>query len=147
MINPRAATQRRLLVSKATLMVVAMLAAWVASLRPDSILFTVGFAFSIAASAIFPAMITGIFWRRANKWGAVAAMLAGPAAAAFYALRTNPFFGGSMAHAWFGIQPVSCGVFGVIAGFAALLLVSPITAQPGSAAASLVDGLRKPGVT
>ena len=37
MINPAATTQRRLLVSKATLMVVAMLAAWVASLRPDSI--------------------------------------------------------------------------------------------------------------
>ncbi|HSD35931.1 MAG TPA: sodium:solute symporter family protein [Rhodocyclaceae bacterium] len=144
MINPAAATQRRLLVSKATLMVVATLAAWVASLRPDSILFTVGFAFSIAASAIFPAMVTGIFWRRANKWGAVAAMLIGPGVAVAYALRTYPIFGGSMSNAWFGIQPVSCGVFGVVAGFAALVLVSLVTAPPGAVAKQLVDDLRKP---
>ncbi|MEC5386408.1 VC_2705 family sodium/solute symporter [Uliginosibacterium sp. H3] len=143
-INPAAATQRRLLVSKATLMVVATLAAWVASLRPDSILFTVGFAFSIAASAIFPAMVAGVFWRRANKWGAVAAMLVGPGVAAAYALATHPAFGGSMRNAWFGIQPVSCGVFGVVAGFAALVLTSLVTAPPGQIARGLVEDLRKP---
>ncbi|MDB5800872.1 MAG: cation acetate symporter [Rhodocyclales bacterium] len=147
MINPAAATQRRLLVSKATLMVVAMLAAWVASLRPDSILFTVGFAFSIAASAIFPAMVSGIFWRRANKWGAVAAMLTGPLVAIAYALRTHPFSGGSMDNGWFGIQPVSCGVFGVAAGFVALIVVSLVTARPGAVADQLVSELRKPEAT
>ena len=46
-----------------------MVAAWVASLRPDNILFMVGLAFSIAASAFFPALVLGIFWKRANKWG------------------------------------------------------------------------------
>lgn len=147
MINPAAATQRRLLVSKGTLMVVAMLAAWVASLRPDSILFTVGFAFSIAASAIFPAMVTGIFWRRANKAGAIAAMLVGPSVALGYTVLTHPLLGGSMVHAWFGIQPVSCGIFGVLAGFAALVVVSLVTVPPGLAATQLVDRLRQPETT
>lgn len=144
-INPAAATQRRLLVSKATLMVVAMLAASVASLRPDSILFTVGFAFSIAAAAIFPAMVTGIFWQRANKWGAVSAMLAGPAIAILYTVRTHAFFGGSISNAWFGIQPVSCGIFGVIAGFVALIVVSLATPAPGAAAQKMIEDFRKPG--
>lgn len=144
MINPGATTQRRLLVSKATLMVVATLAAWVASLRPDSILFTVGFAFSIAAATLFPVMVCGIFWRRANRPGAVAAMLVGPGVAVAYMARTYPFFGGSLANTWLGIQPVSCGVFGVAAGFVALVVVSLATAKPGSAATELVDRLRKP---
>lgn len=143
LVQPGAAAPRRLLISKASLMVVAMLAAWVATLRPDSILFTVGVAFSIAASAIFPAMVSGIFWRRANHWGAVAAMLAGPAVVFFYTLKTHPFFGGSMANAWFGVQPAAGGVFGVVAGFAAIVLVSLLTPAPGPASRELVDTLRE----
>ncbi len=143
-LNPGAATQRRLLISKAALMVITMLAAWVASLRPDSILFTVGFAFSIAASAIFPAMVSGIFWRRASQWGAVAAMIVGPAVAMLYTVRTHPFFGGSMEHAWFQVQPISCGLFGAAAGFAALFIFSLLGPAPDPAAAALVEQLRSP---
>jgi cation/acetate symporter len=73
MINPEASSQRRLVITKSQLLVVAVVAAWVASLRPDSILFMVGLAFSIAASAFFPALVLGIFWKRANKWGRSAA--------------------------------------------------------------------------
>jgi cation/acetate symporter len=72
-INPEASSQRRLVITKSQLLVVAVIAAWVASLRPDSILFMVGLAFSIAASAFFPALVLGIFWKRANKWGRSAA--------------------------------------------------------------------------
>ncbi|GAA5161189.1 VC_2705 family sodium/solute symporter [Viridibacterium curvum] len=141
-MNPQAATQRRLLVSKATLMVVAMLAAIVATLRPDSILFTVGFAFSIASSTVFPVMVSGIFWRRANKWGAIAAMIAGPLVTIIYAVRTHGFFGGSMANAWFDIQPISSGVFGVVAGFVALVVVSLLTPPPSESARSMLARLR-----
>ena len=39
--------------------------------RPDNILFMVGLAFSIGAASFFPALVLGIFWKRANRAGAV----------------------------------------------------------------------------
>jgi len=143
-INPQASTQRRLVVTKSQLLVVAVVAAWVASLRPDSILFMVGLAFSIAASAFFPALVLGIFWKRANKWGAVTGMIAGLGLTLFYIVRTHAFFGGSMANAWFGINPISCGVFGVPVGFLVITLVSLLTPPPGPEAQALVDCVRLP---
>lgn len=144
LLNPQAPTPRRLLVSKATLMVVAIVAAWVSSLRPDSILLTVGFAFSLAAAAFFPALVCGIFWARANRWGAIAGIVAGLVVTLSYALRTHPFFGGSMDNAWFGVMPISSGVFGVAAGFATLVVVSLLTPPPGAQAHALLARVRSP---
>ncbi|NMG73381.1 sodium:solute symporter family protein [Aromatoleum diolicum] len=143
-INPSASTQRRLVISKSQLLVVAVVAAWVASLRPDNILFMVGLAFSIAAAAFFPALVLGIFWKRANRPGAVAGMLAGPAVTLYYVVRTHPFFGGSMDHAWFDINPISSGVFGVPLGFLTIVLVSLITRPPPAEIRNLVDFVRYP---
>jgi cation/acetate symporter len=143
-INPEASTQRRLVISKSLLLVVAVVAAWVASLRPDSILFLVGLAFSIGAAAFFPALVLGIFWRRANRAGAVAGMLAGLAVTLFYIGRTHPFFGGSMANAWFEINPISAGVFGVPVGFAAIVVVSLLTKPPSAEVQELIDFVRYP---
>jgi hypothetical protein len=39
-------------------------------------------------------------------------MIAGLGITLFYIVRTHPFFGGGW-DAWFGIHPISCGVFGV----------------------------------
>ena len=143
-INPEASTQRRLVITKSQLLVVAVVAAWVASLRPDSILFMVGLAFSIAASAFFPALVLGIFWKRANKWGAVTGMIAGLGVTLYYIVRTHPFFGGSMADAWLDIHPISCGVFGVPAGFVVIAVVSLLTPPPSAEVQALVDDVRLP---
>ncbi len=143
-INPRASTHRRLVIAKSQLLVVAVVAAWVASLRPDNILFMVGMAFSIAASAFFPALVLGIFWKRANRAGAVTGMLAGLAVTVFYVVRTHPFFGGSMDHAWFEINPISAGVFGVFIGFAVIITVSLLTRPPPKEIQDLVDYVRYP---
>ncbi len=56
---------------------VAIMAAWAASARVAGILPFVTTAFSLAAAAFFPALVAGIFWRRANRAGAVAGMFAG----------------------------------------------------------------------
>jgi cation/acetate symporter len=143
-INPSATTQRRLVISKSQLLVVAVVAAWVASLRPDNILFMVGLAFSIAASAFFPALVLGIFWKRANRWGAVSGMLLGLGITLYYVVRTHPFFHGSMDNAWFDINPISAGVFGVPLGFAAVVVVSLLTPPPPEEVQALVDYIRYP---
>jgi len=145
-INPNASTHRRLVISKSQLLVVAVVAAWVASLRPDNILFMVGMAFSIAAASFFPALVLGIFWKRANRAGAVTGMLAGLAVTLFYAVRTHPFFGGSMDNAWFGINPISAGMFGVFLGFATIVIVSLLTRPPPQEIQDLVDYVRYPSL-
>ena len=144
MIDPQASTQRRLMVSKLLLLVVALVAAYVASMRPDDILFLVSLAFSFAAATFFPALVMGVFWKRANKWGAVTGMLAGIGTTLYYAAITHPFFGGSMEAAWFGIGPISSGIFGIPAGFAVLILVSLLTAEPDQEVRDLVERLRHP---
>ena len=143
-INPRASSQRRLVIAKSQLLVVAAVAAWVASMRPDNILFMVGLAFSIAAAAFFPALVLGIFWKRANRAGAVAGMIAGLAITIFYVVRTHPFFGGALDGAWFGINPISAGVFGVPLGFATVVVVSLLTPPPPPEIQDLVDYIRYP---
>lgn len=143
-VNPKASTHRRLVISKSQLLVVAVVAAWVASLRPDNILFMVGMAFSIAAASFFPALVLGIFWKRANRAGAIAGMLSGLLVTLFYAIRTHSFFGGSMENAWFGIAPVSAGVFGVCIGFVTIVTVSLFTRPPSQEVQNLVDYVRFP---
>ncbi len=77
MIDPNASTARRVAISKALLLVVALAAAAVAAQKPADILFLVSAAFSFAAAAFFPALVLGVFWKRASKWGAVLGMIAG----------------------------------------------------------------------
>ena len=144
MISPDASAQRRLVMTKGLLLVVAMVAAWVASLKPDGILLIVGLAFSIAAAAFFPALVLGIFWKRANMWGAVVGMIGGLALTIYYAVVTHPFFGGSPAAEWFGIQSIASGIFGLPLGFALIVVVSLLTPPPPPEVQELVENVRYP---
>lgn len=146
MIDPHASTQRRLVISKSLLLLVAVIAAYTASLKPDNILFMVGLAFSIAGSAFFPALVAGVFWKRANKWGAVVGMVVGLGVCLYYAILTHPFFGGGTANQWFGIESISCGIFGVPAGFVTLVLVSLVTPKPAQEVQDLVEVVRFPSL-
>jgi len=124
--TPRSA-ERRVILSKFALLAVAMLAAFVAALKPAEILALVSTSFSLAASAFFPAMVCGLISARVDRRAAVAGMLVGPAVTLGYmALNAQGFrhFWGLVPDGglWWGIQPISAGVFGVPAGFAAILL-------------------------
>ncbi|MSQ70573.1 MAG: cation acetate symporter [Betaproteobacteria bacterium] len=144
MIDPTATTSRRVSVSKALLVVVALIAAYVTSLKPGDILFLVGAAFSLAASAFFPALVMGVFWRRANKWGAIAGMVAGLGVCMYYMYTTYPFFGGVAANQWFNMGPISAGVFGVPIGIITIFVVSLLTPEPSKNVQELVDHVRYP---
>lgn len=140
MLDPAASTPRRMIISKILLLLVALIAAWLASLKPDNILFMVAWAFSIAASAFFPALVLGIFWKRANKWGAVAGMAAGLGLCLFYLIGLK-FYG--MAP-WFGIRDIAAGAFGVPAGMLTIIVVSLLTPAPEAATQELVEHCRYP---
>jgi len=149
MIDPHASTYKRVTISKALLVVVAIIAAYVTSLKPGDILFLVGAAFSLAASAFFPPLVLGVFWKRANKWGAIVGMAAGLAICIYYMMRTYPFFtnmGVPKMDLWFGLSPVSAGMFGLPLGVITIIIVSLLTAPPSKAVQELVEHVRYPNL-
>lgn len=143
-VDPTASTQKRVTISKLLLLVVALIAAYVASLKPADILSLVGAAFSLAASTLFPALVLGIFWKRANQPGAIAGMITGFVVCVYYMITTHPLFGGNAANQWWHIASISAGVFGVPMGFLALVMVSLSTKAPDSHTMDLVDFIREP---
>ncbi|HTY03261.1 MAG TPA: sodium:solute symporter family protein [Rhodocyclaceae bacterium] len=143
MIDPNAPSSRRLVVSKAVLLVVALVAAYATSLKPGDILILVGAAFSLAASGLFPALVLGVFWQRANKLGAIIGMLSGLAVCIYYMWATYPLFGVN-APLWFDIQPISAGVFGVPAGIVGVIVGSLLSAPPPVEVQEFVESVRYP---
>src|SRR5688572_21127842 len=89
MIDQNAPTHRRLIVSRVLLVLVALLAAYTASTKPSDILSMVSWAFSLAAGGLFPALVLGVWWKRANATGAVAGMIAGFGITLFYLVMTQ----------------------------------------------------------
>lgn len=150
MIDPNASNGRRVTISKMLLLVVALSAAAVAAQKPADIVFLVSAAFSIAASALFPALVLGVFWKRTNARGVVLGMASGLLLTLYYMVRNEAWmrdtFGISApVQLWFGIQPISAGVFGVLAGVAVTVVVSLLTTPGGAHSDSFVEGIRRPG--
>ncbi len=127
----RATSMRQVILSKFALLVVALVAAFVAAQRSSDILVLVTAAFSIAGAAFVPALVLGIFWSKATRPGAVSGMLAGVGITVYYmlinlsSLRAALHLSGT--GLWWGIQPVSAGIFGVTAGFITTVVVSLFT--------------------
>jgi cation/acetate symporter len=143
-VDPAASTQKRVTISKLLLLGVAFIAAYAASQKPADILSLVGAAFSLAASTLFPALVLGVFWKRANKAGAIAGMASGFGVCLYYMLHTHPILGGSAAGQWFSIAPISAGIFGVPAGVIVLAVVSLCTRAPAPHTHGLVEHIRAP---
>ncbi|RYF14569.1 MAG: cation acetate symporter [Comamonadaceae bacterium] len=124
--------EQRVILSKFALLGVALLAAMVASLKPADILPLVSASFSLAASALLPAMVLGIFWPRTTRAGAVSGMLAGFGITVYYMLANAPALRAALGSSpqpalWFGIQPMASGVFGVALGALVTVLASLAT--------------------
>ena len=111
-------------------------------------------AFSFPAASFFPALVMGIFWKRTNKWGALAGMAVGVTTTAVYMSLNSTFLRDTLLQLpldapsllWFGIEPVAAGIFGAPAAFATMIVVSLLTPKPDAATEALVDFIRYPGV-
>jgi cation/acetate symporter len=95
--------------------------------------------------------VLGVFWKRATKLGAIIGMLVGVGICSYYMIATYPFlrevFGVTTPIAqlqWFGMNPISAGVFGVPIGFATIVIVSLLTPRPSKEVQELVDHVRYP---
>ena len=113
---------------------------------PDYVAAVVAFAFGLAASSFFPAILMGIFYRRMNREGAIAGMLSGILFTATYIIyfkfvNTGP---GSEELWWWGISPEGIGAVGMLINFAVALGVSRLTAPPPREVQELVEKIRVP---
>jgi cation/acetate symporter len=97
--------------------------------------------------------VGGVFWKRANKWGAVAGMIAGLGTCFYYMATTQPWLrslfgvtGPIRDYIWFDIQPISAGVFGVPVGIAVLIIVSLLTPSPDRRTQDFVEHVRYPNL-
>ncbi|HEX5020820.1 MAG TPA: cation acetate symporter, partial [Candidatus Binatia bacterium] len=130
---------KRLTITKILLVVTALVAAWVATFRVAIIVELVAWAFSLAAASFFPALVMGIWWKRANRTGACVGMILGLAITAYYMIGSR-FYGVS----WFGTQTIASAVFGLPVGFITIWLVSLMTEAPPQPVQDLVASVRYP---
>jgi cation/acetate symporter len=113
----------------------------------------VAFAFGLAAASLFPAILLGIFYKRANKEGAIAGMLAGLLFTYGYIEYFKGLFlkwagspwGENVAEHWlFGISPEGIGVVGMLINFAVAITVSHFTSPPPERIQHMVEHIRVP---
>ena len=113
----------------------------------------VAFAFGLAAASLFPVILLGIFYKRANKQGAIAGMLTGLIFTYGYIEFFKGLFlkwagapwGENIASNWlFGISPEGIGVIGMLLNFAVVIIVSNLTAPPPEHIQHMVEHIRVP---
>ena len=106
----------------------------------------VAFAFGLAASSFFPAIVMGIFSKRMNKEGAISGMIAGITFTAAYIIFfkfISPELNTPDYWLW-GISPEGIGTLGMVINFIVSLSVSARTSPPPDEVQALVDDIRVP---
>ena len=83
-IDPKAETAKRLLVARVLLVIIGFAGATIAAMEIQGILGSVIWAFDFAMSGLFFPLVLGVWWKRANRQGAIAGMLGGLVAGAWY---------------------------------------------------------------
>ena len=83
-IDPKAETRKRLIVARVLLIVIGALGAIVASMKLTGILGAVAWAFCFAMSGLFFPLVLGVWWKRANRPGAIAGMAVGLGVGSWY---------------------------------------------------------------
>jgi cation/acetate symporter len=138
-LNPQASIVKRLTTARILLVVAAVIGAYVATFRINIIVAVVAYAFALAGSGFFPALTLGIFWKRANKQGAIAGMIAG-----FMTALILIVLGRNWGIYPLGVKEVGAGVYGVPVGFIVIWLVSLMYPPPDRETQDLVESVRYP---
>ena len=134
-------------------MTVAILVAGYFGLNPPGFAAeVVALAFGLAASSLFPVLMMGIFYKRMNKQGAVAGMLAGLLTTVLYIFMYKGFFfipGTNILpdtmEGWImGISPQGFGTIGAVINVVVALVVAKMTPPPSKEIQDLVESVRVP---
>jgi len=139
-IDPKAETKTRLVVARILLIVIGAAAAYIASMKLTGILGAVAWAFDFAMSGLFFPLVLGIWWKRANRQGAIAGMILGFLAGTYYLYLVR--FAGM--EPWMGIDHLRFGIIGASVSLIAMVVVSLATEEPDAETQAMVDATRDP---
>ena len=126
-------SKKSVLLARSTMVAVSLLAAFLAR-DPDSSVFrVVSFAWAGFGAAFGPTVLFALFWKRSNKWGALAGMVAGGAMVFIWKYLVAPRGG---AWAIYELLPA------FIVASLAIVIVSLLTAKPDAQIEKVFDEVR-----
>ena len=150
---PQISEKKELLAGRVAAAFAIMVAGYLGFDPPGWVAQVVAFAFGLAAASLFPVILLGIFYKRANKQGAIAGMLTGLLFTYGYIEFYKGLFlkwagspwGENVAEQWlFGISPEGIGVVGMALNFVVAITVSHMTAAPPERIQHMVEHIRIP---
>ncbi len=145
-LNRDLTEKQELLAARIAAGVAVLVAAYFGIRPPGFVAEVVAFAFGLAASSFFPAIILGIFYKRMNKEGAVAGMIAGMMFTSLYILYFK-FYApeANIPENWiWGISPEGIGTLGMLLNFGVSLSLSRFYPPPPIEVQTMVEDIRHP---
>ena len=121
-------------VARGTMVVIALIAAFLARDPNSSVFRVVSFAWAGFGAAFGPTMLFALFWKRSNKWGALAGMITGGAMVFIWKYLIAPMGG---AFAIYELLPA------FICASIAIVVVSLLTPAPDKAITSMYESYNK----
>ncbi len=145
-INPEAPDSKKLLIGRTTIGLAVVVAGVLGINPPGFVSEVVAFAFGLAASSFFPALVLGIFSRRVGAIPAISGMLVGIGFTGFYIIGVQFLGMEKWTFGLFeqGINPQGIGSLGMILNFAVTLVLARFCAAAGPRAQQLIDTIREP---
>ena len=144
---PKITEKQELLYARIAAAVAVCIAGLFGIYPPAFVAQVVAFAFGLAAASLFPALLLGIFSKRANKEGAITGMLVGLIFTFTYIVYFKfvaPELNTAEYWLW-GISPEGIGSIGMLLNFGIAITVSRLTPEPPQSVKELVDNIRIPG--
>lgn len=127
-------SKKSMIVARSTMVVIALIAAFMARDPNSSVFRVVSFAWAGFGAAFGPTVLFGLFWRRSNKWGALAGMISGGAMVFVWKYMIAPMGG---AWAIYELLPA------FIAASIAIVVVSLLTSKPGADVEKIFDEIKE----
>lgn len=131
---------KRLLVARASMVAIAVCAAWYVASSDFDVLRALIAALSLAGASFLPVLLLAIFWKGMTKWGAIAAMLTGIVITGGHMMLQLSGTG----FLWPGLSGLLGNVLGIPAGLIAGIVASLLTPAPSPEINALVDDMRDP---
>ena len=127
-------SKKSMIVARSTMVVIALIAAFMARDPNSSVFRVVSFAWAGFGAAFGPTVLFGLFWRRSNKWGALAGMITGGAMVFVWKYMIAPMGG---AWAIYELLPA------FIAASIAIVVVSLLTSKPDAEVEKIFDEIKE----
>jgi len=143
---PNISEKKELMIGRVAAAVAIMIAGYLGANPPGFVAQVVALAFGLAASSLFPAILLGIFYKKANKLGAISGMLVGIIFTLTYIIYFK-FMNIELNNSdnWlFGISPEGIGSIGMILNFVVTITISKFTTEPPHEIQELVESIRVP---